>query len=484
MEDRSPAGRHRRETEHAGEDLAVDRPEPRPTGSAGEPDRAPSKPAPSESVASESATGQAATAKPSGPPPASSLFRQPVAVWAIAFACMVSFMGIGLVDPILPAISRELDASAGQTMLLFTSYLFITGIAMFFTGWVSSRIGVRSTLLAGLVLIVVFAALAGASGSVGQIIGFRAGWGLGNALFISTALSAIVGAASGGSRQAVMLYEAALGVGMAVGPLLGGLLGSISWRAPFFGTAALMAVGFLAILVLLRGDQLSGPERTGEKVSATAGFTALRDPALRVLALTALFYNFAFFVMLAYSPYPLEAAAAAAGTEFGAHELGLVFFGWGLALAVASVFLAPLFTRRFGLRPVLYTMLGCLAVLMAVAALAHGSITVLVVVIVLCGFFQGVMNTALTETVMEATSLPRAIASSTYSGVRFLGGAVAPAVAGPVAAAGGAGMPYWLAVGTLVVAVVILALGGHRLHVSRPHQSAQQEAEDITRGID
>ena len=84
-------------------------------------------------------------------------------------------------------------------------------------------------------------ALAGASGSVGEIIGFRAGWGLGNALFISTALAAIVGAASGGSRQAIVLYEAALGVGLAVGPLVGGVLGSISWRGPFFGTAVLMA---------------------------------------------------------------------------------------------------------------------------------------------------------------------------------------------------------------------------------------------------
>ncbi|WP_279402953.1 MFS transporter, partial [Arthrobacter sp. JCM 19049] len=93
----------------------------------------------------------------------------------MAFACMVSFMGIGLVDPILPAISRELEASASQTMLLFTSYLFITGIAMFFTSWVSARIGVKRTLLTGLVLIVAFAALAGASGSVNQILGYRAG---------------------------------------------------------------------------------------------------------------------------------------------------------------------------------------------------------------------------------------------------------------------------------------------------------------------
>lgn len=82
-------------------------------------------------------------------PDTGSILRQPTAVWAIAFACAVSFMGIGLVDPILPAISHELGASPSQTMLLFTSYLFVTGIAMFFTSWVSSRIGVRWTLVAG-----------------------------------------------------------------------------------------------------------------------------------------------------------------------------------------------------------------------------------------------------------------------------------------------------------------------------------------------
>ena len=35
-------------------------------------------------------------------------FRQPRGVWAVAFACVVSFMGIGLVDPILPALSKQL----------------------------------------------------------------------------------------------------------------------------------------------------------------------------------------------------------------------------------------------------------------------------------------------------------------------------------------------------------------------------------------
>ncbi len=408
----------------------------------------------------------------------SSIFRQPLAVWAIAFACAVSFMGIGLVDPILPAISDELNASPTEAMLLFTSYLVITALAMFFTSAISNRLGVKKTLLAGLVLVVVFALLSGAAGSVEQIIGFRAGWGLGNALFISTALAAIVGAASGGSRQAVVLYEAALGIGMAVGPLLGGILGEVSWRGPFFGTATLMAVAFAAILTLLKKEP--APQAA---IPFTAGLTALRHPALLVLAITALFYNYAFFTILAYSPFPIKEAAAAVGADFGAHELGLVFFGWGVALAIASVFVAPILTRRLGLRPVLFAMFTLLAAALAVMALGASSAHVLITAIILAGLFLGVLNTALTETVMEATDLPRNVASSTYSGVRFLGGAIAPAVSGKIADHLGAGAPYWFGVGALVVAMAVLALGGHRLaHVGRPHMSAEAEVQAITAG--
>lgn len=409
-----------------------------------------------------------------------SLLKQPGSVWAIAFACLVSFMGIGLVDPILPAISRALEASESQTMLLFTSYLFITGIAMFFTSWVSGHLGVKKTLVIGLVLIVAFAALAGASSSVNEILGFRAGWGLGNALFISTALAAIVGAASGGSRQAIVLYEAALGVGMAVGPLVGGVLGNLSWRGPFFGTAVLMGIALVAILAFLKLP--SGAPAPAE-ISIAASFKALRNPALLALSLTAVFYNFGFFILLAYTPFPLEAAAHAAGLDFGATELGLVFFGWGLALAITSVLVAPPATRKFGLRPVLFAMLGLLAALLGSMALFHEQLTTLVILVIVAGLVLGVMNTALTEAVMEATDLPRNVASSTYSGVRFLGGAVAPAVAGPLAAALGAAAPYWLGAGAVAVSILVLALAGRRLsHIGAVHESAQEVAQDVLLG--
>ena len=153
-------------------------------------------------------------------------FEQPKAVWAVAFACVISFMGIGLVDPILPALAENLNASPSQVSLLFSSYLIVTAVAMLFVGWISSRIGAKRTLVVGLAVIVVFAALAGAAGSVNGIVGFRAGWGLGNAMFIATSLAVIVSSASGGFSGAIILYESALGLGIAVGRCL-----AASWAA-------------------------------------------------------------------------------------------------------------------------------------------------------------------------------------------------------------------------------------------------------------
>ena len=114
--------------------------------------------------------------------------------------------------------------------------------------------------------------------------------------------------------------------------------------------------------------------------------------------------------------------------------IGGVFFGWGVALAITSVFVAPVLTRRLGLIPTLLATLGLLAVLMLALALVHTSMAAMITLIVVGGLLLGIMNTALTETVMEATDLPRGVASSAYSGVRFLGGAIAPALAGPLAA--------------------------------------------------
>lgn len=371
-------------------------------------------------------------------------FSQPKAVWAVAFAAVVSFMGLGLVDPILPAIAHSLKASPSDVELLFTSYFAFTGISMLVSSVVATRIGAKRTLLGGLALIIVFSAAAGASNTVGAIVGLRAGWGLGNALFIATALSVIVGAASGGVAGAVMLYEAALGLGISMGPLVGGELGGITWRGPFFGVAVLMTIAFIAIRFLL---ERTPPPPASERVSLIEPLRALRHRATRGSGLTALFYNFGFFTLLAYTPFPLH---------LGVHQLGYTFTGWGLMLAIFAVFLAPGIGRRFGhVRGLGGALIG-IAVILLVMALAHASQTALIVCVIASGAFLGITNTLMTQVVMESAPVARPIASSSYSFIRFCGGAIAPYVAGKLAEHVSVQAPFYLGAAMTAIGVVVL----------------------------
>ena len=399
-----------------------------------------------------------------------SLLKQPRAVWAVAFASVIAFMGIGLVDPILKPIGEQLHASPSQVSLLFTSYMLVTGVAMLITGVVSSRFGPKRTLLAGLAVIVVFAALAGMSGSVGEIIGFRAGWGLGNALFIATALSTIVGAASGGVARAIILYEAALGIGIATGPLVGGLLGGFSWRGPFFGVAVLMAIAFILLIVML--PDTPKPAHT---TSILDPFRALRHRGLLTVGITALLYNFGFFTLLAYTPFPLD---------MGTYSIGFIFFGWGLCLAVASVFIAPRLQRAYGTLNMMMLSLLLFAVDLGVMAMFTENKTVLIVGTVVAGLFLGVNNTLITETVMISAPVERSTASAAYSFVRFTGGAAAPYLAGKLGESN-MHVPFWVGAACTALAIVVLASGRKVLAHEDEHEPAAHsidEARAVTVG--
>lgn len=387
-------------------------------------------------------------------PAATGFFDQPRAVWATAFACMVGFMSIGLVDPILTSIAAGLHASPAQVSLLFTSYFFVTSVMMLVTGFVSSRLGARPTLLLGAALIVVFAALSGLSDSVTELVLFRGGWGLGNAFFVVTALSVLVAVARGGTSRAVLLYEAAMGIGLSGGPLLGAALGHHSWRWPFFGTATLMAVGFVSIALFL--PRLPRP---AQKVSLTAPLKALKHPGLLTVAVGAFFYYFAFFTVLAFAPFVLDMPPTATGA---------IFFGWGVLLAVFSVFVAPRAEARFGLIPVVTVCLAFMAVLLVVMGVAPRE--VVAGCIVLSGAVMGVCNTLFTELALEVSDVPRPVASAGYNFLRWFAGVIAPFAVPKIAEAAGVPMAFGIAAVAALLAPAVFAL--RRRHIERPQAAA------------
>jgi MFS transporter, ACDE family, multidrug resistance protein len=391
------------------------------------------------------------------------MWQQPKAVYAVAFACVIAFMGLGLVDPILPAIASQLHATPSQVELLFTSYMAVTGVAMLVTGVVSSWIGPKRTLLGGLACIIIFSALAGASSSIGEIVGFRAGWGLGNALFIATALAVIVGVSTGGVARAIILYEAALGLGISTGPLLGGFLGGISWKGPFFGVAVLMSVALVAIFFLL--PTLPTP---AHHTTILDPIRALQHRGLLTMALTALCYNFGFFTLLGYAPFPLR---------LDAHGLGFVFFGWGILLALTSVFAAPWLQTRFGTVHTLYVMLACIALDLLLMGLFVTSQLTLIVCVIAAGAFLGVNNTLVTTAVMEVAPVERPIASAAYSFVRFAGGSIAPWLAGKLAEWYSPHIPFYVGASAVCISILVL-FSGRQLIEQNDHLAAVSDVAE------
>ncbi len=374
-----------------------------------------------------------------------SLLTQSKAVWAVFFASIIAFMGIGLVDPILPAIAKNLHATPSEVTLLFTSYNAVMAVAMLITGVISSRLGIKWTLLSGIIIIAIFSALGGMSNGIWNLVGLRGGWGLGNALFVATALAAIVSLSSSGIAKAIVLYEAAVGLGISVGPLLGGWLGGISWRGPFLGVAALMMIAFIFLISFM-------PKTTNEntvttKTSLLDPFRALKHRSLLIFGISAALYNFGFFTLLAFAPFVMN---------LDEHGLGFVFLGWGILLAITSVFMAPSLQERFGTVKSMCAMLTLFALLLAVMGIWTDKQWVIISAIVIAGAILGNNNTLITTAVMNSAPVERSTASAAYSFLRFIGGAIAPFLAGKLSEWFNPHIPFLVGAGFVFLSVLVI----------------------------
>lgn len=383
------------------------------------------------------------------------LLTQPKAVWAVFFASIIAFMGLGLVDPILPAIAEQLNATQTEVTLLFTSYNAVMAVAMLITGVISTRLGIKWTLLSGIVIIAVFSALGGISNGIWTLVGLRGGWGLGNALFVATALSAIVSLSNSGTAKAIILYEAAIGLGISVGPLLGGWLGAMSWRGPFLGVATLMVIAFIGLFILM--PKATAQNAVKARTSLLDPFRALKHRSLLVFGIAAALYNFGFFTLLAYAPFVMG---------LDEHGLGFVFLGWGILLAVTSVFMAPKLSTWFGTIKSMCMMLILFALLLVAMGIWTSTHWVIIAAVILAGALLGNNNTLITTAVMNAAPVERSTASAAYSFLRFIGGAIAPFTAGKLAEIYNPSVPFLVGAGFVIVSVLFIWVNNkHVKHV-------------------
>ncbi|MCR2806407.1 MFS transporter [Paenibacillus soyae] len=386
--------------------------------------------------------------------------KQPIAVWAVFFASVIAFMGMGLVNPILRELSEKLHAQPSEVTLLFTSYNAVMAVAMLITSTVSARLGIKWTLIAGIGVIATVSFLGGFAGDIWTLVGLRAGWGLGNALFVATALSALVSLSSSGTAKAIILYEAAAGIGMSVGPWLGGTLGDINWRGPFFGVSALMVIGFIALAAFMPARKGAGADAPKPKTSLAAPFRALKQHrSLLVLGIVAALYNIGFFTIMAYAPFVM-----------GLHpkEMGYVFLGWGVLLAITSVYVAPILQRKFGTLKSLCFMLVLFVADLLVMGIFTSTKEAVIAAVICAGGILGNINTLITTAVMDAAPVERSTASSAYSFLRFIGAAISPYMAGKLAEHFNSSVPFLVGAGFVLLSIAFIGLNAkHIRHVDR-----------------
>lgn len=242
------------------------------------------------------------------------------------------------------------------------------------------------------------------------------------------------------------------------------------WRGPFFGVTTLMAIALVATLVLVKKTPAAGT-----RLSLTAPIRALRHRGLLTMGLTALLYNWGFFTVLGFAPFPMH---------LDTHLLGIAFTGWGVLVAIFAVFVAPRLQARFGIAPTLYVNLALFAADIAVIAVFAANRAVLIGAVVATGIFIGVNNTITTQAVMTVAPVERSVASSAYGFVRFIGGGLAPYFAGRMAQRWGVHVPFYVGAATVLVAIVVLSTGHRLLRAAEQKQAAELAAPGHERDAD
>lgn len=394
---------------------------------------------------------------------------------AVVFAIvLVDMLGFGIVIPVLPQLIMHLGHVPVDSAAVYAGWLGAGYAAMQFIfapimGGLSDRFGRRPVLLAALLGFGIDYAVMGFAPSLGWLVLGRMAAGATGASY-STAYAYIADITVPEKRAANFgLMGMAFGFGFIVGPALGGLLGTLGPRVPFFAAAALALVNCLIGLFVLR-ESLSPENRrpfTWRQANALGALRALKRQNGTVLWFVAALGVW----QLAHLVYPaIWAYFAIAAYGFGEREVGLALGMVGLSSALVQGVGLRLVAPRLGER--LAVALGVAAVCASAVLYAVARSTPMVYLAICVGALQGFIQpsiSALNSRAVDARSqgelqgatqsigsIAAIIGPPLYSGVfaKF---------SGPYAVAYVPAMPLLLAACFAVAAFGLFLAGARRL---------------------
>lgn len=355
---------------------------------------------------------------------------------------------VDIVSPALPAIQESLAISATGAGLVFS--LFFAGrlVTNLPAAWLAERSGPRITAIVGAAVLLGGSLLAAMASSLDALLPARGIQGAGVAILATAGLLSVLRARPGGGA-AMTAFNAATGVGSAVGLLVGGILtANFGWRSVFW-MISLNALVLLAASLVARARPATTRRAHVEAESdVPAARPSRMTQAGAVGANLLVFVNYAIWVVL----LPLLGA-----TKFGfdPEQVGLLLLfvnlvHLGSALPVGRVI------RVAGPSRALAAGLGIAGIGMLLAPRAP-SVGWLVGPMILYAVGQLAGNSAAGDLILRLGGAGgRAVGAVRLSS--DIGLVVGPAAAGALADAAGVEAPFY-ALGILSIAASMLAIG-------------------------
>ena len=286
----------------------------------------------------------------------------------------MDMIGFGIIIPVMPSLLSELTGQPAAETVVIGGYLMATyGIlnfaAMPTIGNLSDRFGRRPILLVSIATLGMDFIIMGLADSVWLLFIGRALTGISSATF-STANAYIADVTEPEDRgKAFGMIGAAFGIGFILGPAIGGLLGAIDTRLPFFGAAVLSVINFLYGFFVLP-ESLKPEHRRAFELRRANPFGAVKHFS-KVPKVAWFIVTFGIF-QFAHSVFPSTwNFYADIRYNWSEAQIGFSLACVGLGSALTQVFLIGPSIKRFGpLRTALY------GILIMIFALALYSIAV------------------------------------------------------------------------------------------------------------